>query len=74
MPPFYLLNLLNFPYGPGIALVLVSFIIVGTLLVIHRADLSTTQSVGLLLLVWLIPVLGPVAALAYLRLVPPRER
>ncbi|MFL6548928.1 MAG: hypothetical protein ACJ8OJ_09535 [Povalibacter sp.] len=72
MPPFIFLNFMNSPYGLLLVLVLVSLIIVGTLLVIQRTDLTSIQSIGLLLLVWLIPFVGPVAALAFLRLVPRR--
>ena len=49
-------------------------IILGTLLVIDRRDLTVIQSIGLLLLVWLIPGFGFIAVLAYLWFVLPRRR
>ena len=49
-------------------------IIFGTLLIIDRRDLASVQAFGLLMLVWLIPVFGFIAALAYLFFVVPRRR
>ena len=49
-------------------------IIFGTLVVVDRRDLTAVQSTGLLLLVWLIPVFGFVATVAYLWFVLPRRR
>jgi hypothetical protein len=48
-------------------------IICGTLLIIHRPDFTTVQSIGLLMLIWLIPLFGFVAALAYVFFVAPRR-
>lgn len=49
-------------------------IIFGTLLVIQRRDFTIVQSVGLLMIIWLIPFFGFIAALAYVFFVAPRPR
>jgi hypothetical protein len=73
MPFTDLMKLIPLPFGV-VALIVVGLVIVGTLSVIDRRDLTTTQSIGLLLLVWAIPIFGFVAAMGYLWFVLPRRR
>jgi hypothetical protein len=49
-------------------------IICGTLLIIQRRDFTAVQSIGLLMLIWLIPFFGFVGALVYVFFVAPRPR
>ena len=49
-------------------------IIGGTFMIISRRDLTTVEAIGLLLLVWAIPVLGVMAVMTYLWLVARRRK
>ena len=68
-----LLNIIPLPYGV-IVILIVALVIVGTLAVISRRNLTTIESTGLLLLVWLMPFVGFIAAVAYMGFVTPRRR
>ena len=68
-----LMRLIPLPFGV-VTLVFVGLVIVGTLFVIDYRGLTTTQGIGLLLLIWAIPIFGFVAAMSYLWFVLPRRR
>lgn len=59
------LTLLPMPHWL-LGIVIVLLIIGGTFLIISRRDLTAVEGIGLLLLVWVIPVLGVVAVMSYL--------
>ncbi len=67
------LNLIPIPTGV-LFLIVTALVIVGTLAIISRRNLTTIESLGLLLLVWVIPFIGFIAAVAYMGLVTPRRR
>lgn len=74
MPQVYgFFSMLPIPYFYQV-ISLVLLIIGGTLLVISRRDLTTVEGIGLLLLVWAIPLLGLLAVMAYLWFVARRHR
>jgi hypothetical protein len=74
MPEFSnFLTLLPMPHGL-LVIVVMLLIIGGTFLVISRRDLTTVEGIGLLLLVWAIPVLGVMAVMSYLWLLAGRRR
>jgi hypothetical protein len=60
-----LLTFLPIPYGV-LAIVALGLIIAGTFVVISRRDLTTVEGIGLLLLVWAIPIIGVAAVMLYL--------
>ena len=64
MPQFSnILSLLPIPHGLLIIIVML-LIIGGTFMIISRRDLTTVEAIGLLLLVWAIPVLGVMAVMS----------
>jgi hypothetical protein len=74
MPQFSdLLTFLPVPYGI-LVIVVIGLIIASTFLVISRRDLTTVEAIGLLPLVWLMPIFGALAVLVYLQVVARRRR
>jgi hypothetical protein len=70
---FDLLTHLPIPYGI-LVIVIMGLIIGGTFVVISRRDLTTVEGIGLLLLVWTIPVVGVLSAVTYVWLSARRSR
>ena len=67
-----LLKFIPIPYGV-LALAFLGCVIVGTLFIIDRRELNAVQAIGLLLLVWAIPIFGFLAAMGYVLFVVPRR-